>query len=115
MAVTQGSFTCYRHRPFRCYSTPASLRGARLLQARPAREQPVPAPQNRGGDLGYATFAIRVIRAHGRWIAEGDIEALPDLLDLADELHAATQHAVNGLRVFGYSWSDIASRLGTTR
>jgi CRISPR-associated endonuclease/helicase Cas3 len=40
---------------------------------------------------------------------------VPDLLDLADELHAATQHAVNGLRVFGYSWSDIASRLGTTR
>jgi hypothetical protein len=66
-------------------------------------------------NLGYASFAIGVIRAHGRWIAEGDIEALPDLLDLADELHAATRHAVNGLRVFGCGWSDIASRLGTTR
>jgi hypothetical protein len=66
-------------------------------------------------NLDYAAFAARIIRAHGRRIAKGDIEALPDLLDLADELHAATQHAVNGLRAFGYSWTDIATRLGTTR
>jgi hypothetical protein len=39
----------------------------------------------------------------------------PDLLDLADEVHAATQRAINGLRAFGYSWTDIATRLGTTR
>jgi hypothetical protein len=45
-------------------------------------------------NLDYAAFAIRIIRAHGRRIAQGDIEALPDLLDLAAELHAATQHAV---------------------
>lgn len=66
-------------------------------------------------NLDYAAFAARIIRAHGRRIAQGDIEALPDLLDLADELHTATQHAVTGLRAFGYSWSDIATRLGTTR
>ena len=66
-------------------------------------------------NLDYAAFAARIIRAHGRRIAEGDIEALPDLLDLADELDAATRHAVNGLRDFGYSWTDIATRLGTTR
>ena len=58
-------------------------------------------------------FATCIIRAHGRRIASGDIEALPDLLDLADELNAATQHAVNGLRPFGYCWTDIAVRLGT--
>ena len=66
-------------------------------------------------NLDYAAFATRIIRAHGRRIADGDIDALPDLLDLADELDAATQHAVNGLRAFGYSWADIAARLGTTR
>jgi hypothetical protein len=28
---------------------------------------------------------------------------------------AATRRAIDGLRTFGYSWADIASRLGTTR
>ena len=54
-------------------------------------------------NLDYAAFATRIIRALGRRIAQGDIEVLPDLLDLADELHTATQHAVNGLQAFGYS------------
>ncbi len=63
----------------------------------------------------YAAFAARIIRAHGRRIADGDIDSLPDLLRLAAELDAATQHAVNGLRAFGYSWGEIAGRLGTTR
>ena len=63
----------------------------------------------------YAAFAARVIRAHARRIAEGDVEGLADLLDLAHELDAATQAAVTGLREPGYSWGDIAARLGTTR
>ena len=63
----------------------------------------------------YAAFAARIIRAHGRRIADGDIDSLPDLLRLAAELDTATQHAVNGLRAFGYSWGEIAGRLGTTR
>jgi hypothetical protein len=63
----------------------------------------------------YAAFAVRIIRAHGRRIADGDIDSLPDLLQLAADLDTATQHAVNGLRAFGYSWGEIASRLGTTR
>jgi len=58
----------------------------------------------------YAAFAARVIRAHG-----GDVEGLAELLSLADELDAATRAAVEGLRGFGYSWGEIASRLGTTR
>jgi hypothetical protein len=63
----------------------------------------------------YAAFAARIIRAHGRRIADGDMDSLPGLLRLAAELEAATQHAVNGLRTFGYSWGEIAGRLGTTR
>jgi hypothetical protein len=63
----------------------------------------------------FARFAVRVIRAHGRRIGEGDVEGLADLLALAQELDAATQVAVDGLRERGYSWSEIASRLGTSR
>jgi hypothetical protein len=63
----------------------------------------------------YAAFATRVIRGHARRIADGDIDGLADLLSLSRELDAATQQAVDGLRGFGYSWADIAARLGTTR
>ena len=63
----------------------------------------------------YAAFAARVIRAHARRIADGDVDALADLLRLGDEVDAATQTAVTGLRSFGYSWAEIAARLGTTR
>ncbi len=63
----------------------------------------------------YAAFATRVIRAHARRIADGDVDAPADLLPPADEVDAATQSAVNGLRSFGYSWTQIATRVGTTR
>jgi DNA-directed RNA polymerase specialized sigma24 family protein len=63
----------------------------------------------------YAAFARRIIRAHGRRVAEGDVEGLAELVDLAAHLDAATRTAVEGLRSFGYSWGEIAARLGTTR
>ena len=63
----------------------------------------------------YAAFAARVIRAHARRIADGDVDALVDLLRLGDEVDTATHTAVTGLRSFGYSWAEIATRLGTTR
>lgn len=63
----------------------------------------------------YAAFLRRAIRAYTRRIATGDIEALTDLQQLADELHQATTDAVHALREHGYSWADIANRLGVTR
>jgi hypothetical protein len=63
----------------------------------------------------FARFAVRIIRAHGRRIADGDVEGLVELLALAKELDAATQVAVDGLRARGFSWGEIASRLGTSR
>jgi hypothetical protein len=63
----------------------------------------------------FGRFIGRVIRAYGRRIAEGDVEALRDLLALAREIETATDNAVEGLRDFGYSWGEIASRLGVTR
>jgi hypothetical protein len=63
----------------------------------------------------YAAFARRIIRAHGRRIADGDIEALADLVRLALDVEDAIRNAVIGLRDFGYSWADIAQRLGISR
>jgi hypothetical protein len=63
----------------------------------------------------YAAFLRRVIRAYSRRVAAGDIEALTDLAALADEFDTAIGQAITGLRSFGYSWADIAARLGITR
>lgn len=63
----------------------------------------------------FHAFGRRVIRAAGRRIAAGDIECLPQLTALAAEVEQATADAVAGLRAAGYSWTDIASRLGVTR
>lgn len=63
----------------------------------------------------YAAFAARIIRAHGRRIGNGDIDGLAYLVDLADQLDTTTQTAVTQLRDFGYSWTEIGTRLGITR
>jgi hypothetical protein len=63
----------------------------------------------------YAAFARRIIRTAGRRVGDGDIEGLRDLLHLAGELDNAIDTAVTGLRAHGYSWADIANRLGITR
>ena len=63
----------------------------------------------------YAAFARRIVAAHGRRIAAGDVERLRDLVTLADEVDQATATAVAGLRRVGYSWTEIATRLGITR
>src|SRR5882757_584765 len=63
----------------------------------------------------YGAFVRRIVAAHGRRIASGDVECLRDLVALADEVDRATDVAVAGLRRVGYSWAEIASRLGITR
>lgn len=63
----------------------------------------------------YLVFVARVIAAAGKRIASGDVEVLPDLAQLATDLETALITAVTGLREFGYSWEQIASRLGVTR
>ena len=63
----------------------------------------------------YAAFARRIIAAHGRRVADGDVEALPGLLQLIAEVETATAAAVAGLRAFNYSWTEIATRLGVSR
>jgi len=63
----------------------------------------------------FGAFVRRVIRAYGRRIAGGDVEALRHLLALNAEIEQATDNAVEGLRDSGYSWGEIAGRLGVTR
>lgn len=63
----------------------------------------------------YAAFCRRAIRSAGRRVAGGDVEGLADLHSLAGEVDQALAAAVAGLRDFGYSWAEIASRLGITR
>ena len=63
----------------------------------------------------YAAFLRRVIRAYSRRVAAGDIEAITDMARLAGHFEDATRQAITGLRESGYSWADIAMRLGITR
>jgi len=63
----------------------------------------------------YAAFARRVLRAYARRVADGDVEALTFMLGLSAEIDSAIAQAVTGLREFGYSWTEIGSRLGITR
>lgn len=67
-------------------------------------------------NTGYAAFLTRAVRAHGRRVATtGDIEALTELVNLQTELTNTITHAVVGLRNHGYSWAEIAHRLGITK
>lgn len=63
----------------------------------------------------YTRFTRRILAAHGRRIGSGDIEGLADLSRLAAEIDTAVGDAVTGLRAAGFSWADIAARLGTSR
>jgi hypothetical protein len=63
----------------------------------------------------YAAFARRILRAYSRRIAQGDIDALEDMADLAAEIESAMTQAIKGLRERGYSWAEIGARLGITR
>jgi hypothetical protein len=62
----------------------------------------------------YASFARRVLRAYARRVATGDVEALRNLVLLPSEVDSITRTAVTGLREFGYSWAEIADRLGVS-
>jgi hypothetical protein len=79
-----------------------------------------PAPRRRRGkrsveNTEFDAFARRIVRAYARRVADGDVEALVALRRLSSTVDDATKDAVQGLRAFGYSWAEIASRLGVSR
>ena len=63
----------------------------------------------------YAAFIRRVLRAYSRRVASGDIDAITSMAAIAAEMDTAIRDAITGLRARGYSWADIAARLGITR
>ena len=64
----------------------------------------------------YAAFLRRIIRAYSRRVATGDIDALTEMAAVAADFDTAIRDAVTGLRAsHGYSWAEIAARLGITR
>jgi hypothetical protein len=63
----------------------------------------------------YAAFVRRVLAAYSRRVAAGDIEAITEMAAIAREMDTALRDAIAGLRTCGYSWADIAARLGITR
>jgi hypothetical protein len=63
----------------------------------------------------YMGSLQRILRAYGRRVAAGDIDALAGLAAMAGQLDGAMQHGINGLRDAGYSWAEIGTQLGITR
>src|SRR6266581_4651415 len=63
----------------------------------------------------FAAFCRRILAAHARRVADGDVEGLTQLIALAADVEYAISRAITGLRTAGYSWAEIASRLGITR
>lgn len=63
----------------------------------------------------YSQFARRIIRAYGRRVASGDIEALSGLLAMQAAISEAAADAVAGLRADGFSWSEIGRAAGVTK
>jgi hypothetical protein len=89
-----------------------------LTPNRPTGTNPIRASRARRNVVendDYAAFVRRVINAYGRRIASGDIEGLTTLAELGHELDDVLEHAILGLRDSGFSWADIATRLGVSR
>jgi hypothetical protein len=63
----------------------------------------------------YAGMVRRIIRAYGRRVADRDLEELAGLAALRADLDTAIGDAVTGLRSAGFSWTDIARVMGTSR
>lgn len=64
----------------------------------------------------YAAMMRRMLKAHGRRVADGDVEDLAELLELQAILDATIQEAVQGQREnHGRSWADVARAAGTSR
>lgn len=63
----------------------------------------------------YLEFISRVIRAAGRRVADSDAPELARLIKIRDELDQAIIAGVEGQRMMGRSWADIAVATGTSR
>lgn len=60
-------------------------------------------------------MTARMIRAHGRRVADADEVDLAELVAMREVLEEAISTAVTGQRERGLSWSFIARGLGTSK
>lgn len=63
----------------------------------------------------YAAFCRRIIKSYAKRVADADEVDLGEMIAVRDEMDAAIQAAVDGLRARGESWAYIGAGLGTTR
>jgi hypothetical protein len=84
--------------------------------------QLTPIPRQRRRDTvensEYAKFAQRILRAYARRVGDqADIEALADLVALANVIDDAISSAVRGLRKANppYSWAEIGRPVGISK
>lgn len=72
-------------------------------------------PRRRTETDDYVLFARRILNGLGRRVASGDVENVAALAELSRDVDRVLADAVAGLRAAGYSWAEIAARLGVTR
>ena len=72
-------------------------------------------PQRRVENDEYAAMLVRMIRALGLRVAEGDPYDLGEAVAIERELRDALWGGVLGLRRRGYSWQDIGDGAGISR
>lgn len=63
----------------------------------------------------FAAFVRRIVRRAGRRVADGDLEDLSELLEVAKLVDDAIDEAVQGLRAQGWSWARIGAAAGVSR
>jgi hypothetical protein len=64
----------------------------------------------------FAQMVARMLRAHGRRVADADTEDLADLIALREVLEEAIAYAVGESRArHGRSWADIARAANSTK
>lgn len=64
----------------------------------------------------YMKACVRFLRAAARRVSSGDVEALPLMVDLHRELDELIGETIKALNEdCGYSYAEIAARLGTSR
>jgi hypothetical protein len=63
----------------------------------------------------FTAMFRRLLRAYGHRVACGDIDQLGEMAAMAAGLDDVIHDAVTGLIDKGYSYTDVAARLGITR
>lgn len=73
--------------------------------------------EKKAGSREYQKMLVRMLKAYPRRVVEDglDPDALTQLREIQDELDRQTGETVARLREDGYTWTQIADGLGTTK